>query len=182
MKLDPMATASAATASGMAAAEGRAASSPAITLRAYALAAIASCVSVEEKSEAIELRFLREHLAAVAPGGEHWVVTLPDYLNRPDASDRRLIELSESLGLTLIETLAIALAAAIEEDLMAGRALAALQAPVGGSRPTLGLLATAMLDAAPRGARPIETLATGRSSLLFLLPLLTALSPLPERS
>jgi hypothetical protein len=166
----------------MAAAEGRAASSPAITLRAYALAAIASCVSVEEKSEAIELRFLREHLAAVAPGGEHWVVTLPDYLNRPDASDRRLIELSESLGLTLIETLAVALAAAVEEDMMAGRALAALQAPVGGSRPTLGLLATAMLDAAPPGARPIETLATGAAARSGLLTLLNEGAPLPERA
>ncbi|MCI0744226.1 MAG: ATP-binding protein [Verrucomicrobia subdivision 3 bacterium] len=155
---------------------------PAVTLRAYALAAIASCLNVEEKSEVIELRFLHEHLTVVAPGGEHWVVTLPDYLNRPDSSDQRLVELSEALSLTLTETLAVALAAAVEEDLMVGRALAHLQSPVGGSRPTLGLLATALLETTPPGAGPIETLSTGAGMRSGLLTLLNETAPLPERA
>src|SRR5262245_61528875 len=113
MRFDPMATAAAAATPGMVTEPV-----PAVTLRAYVLAAIASCVGVAEQSETIELRFLREHLKAVAGGGTHWLVMLADCLKQPAASDRQLIELSETLGLTLLETLAVALAAAVEDDMM----------------------------------------------------------------
>lgn len=156
-------------------------SAPAISLRAYAMAAIASCVGAMEH-ESLEIRFLRDHLSQVSPRGEHWIVTLPDYLNRPGAVDRRLIDLSNRLSLALIETLAVALAVAVEDDLMVGRALALLQAPVGGSRPTLGLLATAFIDAVPPGTRPIDALVTGAAVRCGLLTILNDGAPLPERT
>lgn len=172
-----------ASASAAAAAPGIAAEAePAVTLRAYALAAIALCVNVTEQSEVIELRFLREQLDSVAGGGATWLATLADYLKQPANSDRQLIDLSETLKLTLLETLVVALAAAVEDDMMVGRVLAHLQTPVGGSRPTLGLLATALREAAPPGARAIETLATGIGVRSGLLTLLNEAAPLPERA
>lgn len=159
---------------------------PALTLRAYALAALAARVKDQLPGEApnaaLELRYLREQLAAVSPGGESWIERLPDYLNWPDAGDQPLLALAEELRLTLMETLAVALAAATEDDVMVGRALAYLQAPLGGSRPTLGLLATALAESCPPGERPLETLVTGNAVRSGLLYLLNEGAPLPERA
>ena len=65
---------------------------------------------------------------------------LRDWLSDPPATAQRLLALSAHLELTLIEVAALALAAAVETDTMAGRVLAWLQAPVAGARPTIGLL------------------------------------------
>lgn len=60
----------------------------------------------------------------------------------PPPEDLRLHALAAHLGLGAAETLATALACAVELQPMAGRALAWLQSPAGGARPTLGLVAT----------------------------------------
>ena len=65
---------------------------------------------------------------------------LRDWLRDPPAAAQRLLALSAHLELALIEVAALALAAAVETDTMAGRVLAWLQAPVAGVRPTIGLL------------------------------------------
>ncbi|MBL8350561.1 MAG: ATP-binding protein [Burkholderiaceae bacterium] len=63
------------------------------------------------------------------------------WLLQAPATDAGLRSIAQALNLDLCETVATALALAIEFDPMVGRALAWLQAPVGGARPTLGLLA-----------------------------------------
>ena len=69
-------------------------------------------------------------------------LALRDWPLRPPRSDAGLHAVATALGLDIAETLATALALAVEFDAMAGRALAWLQAPVGATRPTLGLVAS----------------------------------------
>jgi hypothetical protein len=69
-------------------------------------------------------------------------LALRDWLLRPPLADAGLHAVATALGLEIAETLATALALAVEFDAMAGRALAWLQAPVGATRPTLGLVAS----------------------------------------
>jgi hypothetical protein len=97
-------------------------------------------------------------------------------------TDLPLLRLADELGLTTIELLAVALAAAVEDDVMVGRALARLQAPLGGSRPMLGLLAASFAPAAPESMRPSDVLVTGMAVRSGLLSLLGDQMPLPERS
>lgn len=151
------------------------------SLRSFALAAAASVVQqATDDGASLEVQYLREHLAAVAPAGESWHARLPEYLARPRVSDVPLLALAHELGMTLAELLAVALAAAVEDDLMAGRALAYLQAPVGGSRPTLGLLARLLADL-PDCPAALQTLAAGAAERAGVLTL-NGESPLPERS
>ena len=99
----------------------------------------------------------------------------------PHETDGPLLQLAETLRLHPIETLATALAAAVEMDLMCGRAVAHLQSPVGGSRPTLGLLAAAFREYDPEG-QVIERLLTGAAVESGLLQILNEGAPLAERS
>ena len=155
--------------------------SPSISLRAFALAAAA--MNLDERSaEAVplEAQYLRAHLAAVAPPGKPWYGNLKDYLKSRATADARLLALARELDLTLAEVLTIALAAAVEDDVMAGRALAFLQAPVGGSRPTLGLLAHLLADLPDQGS-PLDLLSAGAAQHTGLLTFVGE-GPLPERA
>lgn len=71
------------------------------------------------------------------------------WCQNPHPEDRKLHALCGHLQLSSVECLALALAAEVELNPMAGRVLAWLQHPVGGVRPTVGLIATAVarLDA-----------------------------------
>jgi hypothetical protein len=154
---------------------------PAFTLRAFALAALASSVLEGSGSDAPALALLadqRDRLPSAPDAG-----ALAAYLRAPAPADAPLAALSAALGLAPIETLAVALAAAVEEDVMVGRALAHLQAPVGASRPTLGLLAGAFAAYVPPERNPLEALAAGvavRSGLLVIAG--GDAAPLPERA
>jgi hypothetical protein len=151
------------------------------SLRAFALAAAAAMVQdAPEDGAPIELRYLREQLAIVAAAGTSWHERLPAYLSRPREIDARLLALARELNLSLAEIIATALASAVEDDLMVGRALAYLQAPVGGSRPTLGLLAS-LLAGLPECPEPLQTLAAGGAQRAGVLALQSE-SPLPERA
>src|SRR5256714_6235375 len=158
--------------------------SPAISFQTYALAGIASHVSnnslLAEKS--LEIQFLLEHLRAVDPEGKGWATGFPDYLREPDSRDALLFYCARELGLTVIETLAVALAASIEEDVMIGRVLAYLQSPLGNSRPTLGLIATSFIGLVAAGVSPINLLLNGNALRSGLLTLPADGLPLPERS
>jgi hypothetical protein len=92
---------------------------------------------------------------------------------------RRLATLARALALTDAEVAAVALALRVEDDLLVGRVLAALQAPVGGSRPTLGLLHA--LLAGLGGASP-AAITAGRAVSTGLLQRLDPERPLPEQS
>ena len=155
------------------------------TLTTYALAAAATSISDSANGEGAStdpvLRYLRDHHAMASAGSSGlWHEGLADYLERPSPADTPLLELAMALGLGTLELLAVALAAAVESDVMAGRALAHLQAPVGGSRPTLGLLATCLAPASASGD-PISELVAGRASETGLLKLLDDAAPLAER-
>ena len=135
---------------------------PERSLRTYALAALAARVNDMLKPNVLEHQFLRLHLDAL--DSPKWFDTLSDYMREPAERDLPLIYLAQQLRLTLFEMLTVVLAAAVEDDVMVGRALAQLQAPVGGSRPTLGLLTAALFETIEQGVHPIDALITGRRS------------------
>ena len=97
-------------------------------------------------------------------------------------ADTRLLKLGAELGLTPFELLSVALAVATEDDAFAGRALARVQAPIGGARPTLGLLATAFAAALGASESPYSVLLNGAAVNTCLLTLLNETAPLPERA
>src|SRR5690606_4528980 len=88
-----------------------------------------------------------------------------------------------NLRLSPMETVALALCRAVETDPMAGRALAFLQSPAGGARPTVGLVLTAVSSFDP--APPVALLAAlldGPARAAGLLILGAEARPLPENT
>src|SRR2546422_6906561 len=156
---------------------------PPVCLRSYALAALAARANDGDGTRASshELRFLRDHWDAVCRDGADWAQALPSYLRQPSAVDLPLLRVCDQLGLSALELLAVSLAAAVEDDVMVGRAVAYLQAPLGASRPTVGLLVTAFGGTGESGTRFVDALATGAAVESGLLTLLGEGAPLPER-
>ncbi|MCB9765098.1 MAG: ATP-binding protein [Alphaproteobacteria bacterium] len=130
-----------------------------------ALAALAALASGDTAEEAA---WLREQ--ALALGGIGWPDVLPDCEGPQRA-------LADALRFTLAERLSLALAAEVEVNPMAGRAVAWLQAPLGGSRPTLGLLASAVAE-----GHPVESVASGAAVGCGALVLRGAELPLAEQT
>jgi len=155
----------------------------AVTLRNYALAGLAELTQLpgSSSSPCPEQRYLMDHLAAVSPTNRGFLATLPAYLSKPDVHDARLVRLASALGLSMFEQLAVVLATAVEADAMAGRAVAWLQAPVAGSRPTLGLAAAAFAAASGAGAQALHVLLSGKAMQSGLLTVMSESGPLPER-
>ena len=106
-----------------------------IDLRTFALAAVFSVSG--DATDVPEASFLRTHYQLA--GEANWPRELKRYLRKPARTDVPLTDLSGALGLDPVEILMVTLAAAVETDLLTGRAIARVQSPVGGSRPTLGL-------------------------------------------
>src|ERR1044071_3179437 len=153
----------------------------AIALRTYALAALAERAFGGAVPDAVEGRYLLDHLVAVDPNRTGWATSLPDYLKRVEPADRPLAALSHAMGLTLFEGLTVALCAAVEDEAMAGRAVAHVQAPLGGSRPTVGLVMESF-RAAATGARLPDALMCGAAMQSGLLTVMGDQAPLPERT
>lgn len=107
-----------------------------LSLATFALASLATRLNATDKGA--EAEYLRH--ASERAGGEKWREQLERYLHAPVLADRPLLEIAARLPLTLVEILGVALAAIVEAETLAGRAMAYLQHPMGGSRPTLGLL------------------------------------------
>lgn len=162
------------------------AAAPRPALRDFVLAGLASLTGHDADPErsatspVAEVRYLTERQALVARGTDPWYARLDTCLASPAESDVPLLILSREMGLSLAELLSAALAAAVEDDLMAGRALAYVQSPVGGSRPTLGLLAT-LLGPLPACAHAIEAIATGAGQRTGMIAI-QGEGPLPERT
>ena len=157
--------------------------SPSVDLRCFALAALATCaMDLAGPAETPELRSLQQHLQKLPSDMREWPRQLAAYLANPDEHDRPLVYLAAQLKLNPLEVLAIALASAVETDISVGRAIARLQAPVGGSRPTLALLAasigTVLTDST---SDAIDVLATGGAVQSGFLNLLSEVAPLAER-
>lgn len=96
----------------------------------------------------------------------------------PAPEDRVLVQLADALGLGDAELLAVAICLACDVTPDAARALAEMQAPIGGSRPLVGMLATVL---APLGAS-VPGLACGQAVESGLLRLGEEPAALAERS
>ena len=156
-----------------------------VGLRRYVLAAIAACASQDGSAfaDAPEFRFLENQTQGLAGDSQSWRDEFTDYLRDPNPVDIPLLQLATELGLSTIETLAVALAAAVETDVAVGRAVARLQAPIGGSRPTLALLAASigtLVDEADMN--PIDAIVTGNAVQSGLLNIINETAPLSERA
>jgi hypothetical protein len=146
-------------------------------LRFFGLAMLASVLPPGDPSA--EAQFLRSH-GSVGDDGGPSDEFLDRYLANPAACDRPLLQLGGELGLSRIELLVTAIAAGVETDLMYGRAIAHLQEPVGGSRPTFGLLAAALARFG-NGGNVIAAILTGAGVESGLLQVLNDGAPVAER-
>jgi hypothetical protein len=111
---------------------------PPLAELAFALLAPPATAEPPSGPEAAWLQECATRVAAGATGGQE---QLAQWRALPPPADQRLAALAATLRLSLAETLAVALVCAAETDSMAARVLAWLQAPVGGARPTVGLVA-----------------------------------------
>jgi hypothetical protein len=154
------------------------------TLRILALSAVAALAEANPalNRESREWLYAAEFLNQVPSDKTRWVQAVWAALREPALEDRALAHLAAALSCTVVEALSIALAAAVDEDLMAGRVLAFLQAPVGGSRPMAGLLAAAFADLVEPGRRALDVLLAGAAIRSGLLVLGGDDSPVPERA
>ena len=125
---------------------------------------------------------LLEQLAGdLSPGEWGLPAAVREALLAPASCDVPLASLARHLQLSPVEVLTIAVAAAVESDAVAGRVLAHLQAPLGGARPTVALLARAFGRAFPQEHLPLA-LATGVAARTGLFGLSNDALPLPERT
>lgn len=155
---------------------------PALRLRDIALAAIGrSCHGGEGTSTSQEAVFLRQAATLLSENGSALPHALRNSLQKPDRADIWLVGLARDLQLAPVEVLAVALAARVEDETFTGRVLAHVQAPVGGSRPTLGLIAHAFAAALDQDTNVLATLLNGAAATTGLLAILNDSAPLPER-
>lgn len=142
------------------------------------------------RDEAPEEGYLHEQrfrLAALAATeGDDVACLLRGYLKDPAPRDRPLLQLYRRLGLAPVELLAAALALGVEYDPWVGRVLAFLQAPLGGGRPTLGLLESAFAPLVASGAAGSGWVAGaicgGDAVASGLLQRVNLEAPLPEQA
>jgi hypothetical protein len=81
----------------------------------------------------------------------------------PTDADLPLVRLAAALGLGPVEHLALALLDAVERDAVFARTVAALQAPLAGARPTLGLTTELLAPLAGSPAAALDALLDGRA-------------------
>ncbi len=149
-------------------------------LRDLALAALARHLDAA-RDEGPEAAWLAAVAKPVHEAGRPLDALFTAALEHPRREDAALVALARRCTLVPAEVLAVALAAAVEDDLMAGRVLAFAQAPVGGSRPTLGLLAELSHSLAPNRRTTAAALAQGPAVSCGLLTVLHDGAPCPER-
>jgi hypothetical protein len=152
------------------------------SLSHLALAAVAQRVDPVSDSPPPEARYLLDFARDLPTAAGPFAALVRGALQDPRPEDAALARLAQAWNLSLAEVLSLALAVTVERDLLAGRALAYLQAPVGGSRPTLGLLSAAFgqLD----GERPLSPTRLAHSTVFLsgALHLPADGPPLPERA
>jgi hypothetical protein len=145
-------------------------------LRAVALSLLAGAVPAPAaEPERPEEQFLRAQAWDAEP-----LAQLDACLAAPAPHDRRLVALARGLNLSRLELVAAALARAVEDTPLVGRAIAHLQAPIAGSRPCLGLLAQVLASLCDRA--PLAELMSGRALATGFLEVVETELPLPERT
>jgi hypothetical protein len=151
------------------------------TLTQLALAAVAHRIGIPAEPDSPEAAYLAEKARDLPSTPDGLANLARQIVRKPSSDDVSLIRLASTWKLSLAETLSLALVSVIERDLLAGRAIAYAQAPVGGSRPTLGLLAESFgqLDDTRR-LNPVQ-LASSPAFSSGALTLHNDGAPLPER-
>ena len=156
-----------------------------INLKSFVLACIGRLIPDDNASAntSFEQGYLRHFRQQIGPA-ETYKKALNAYLQKPRKEDYYLIDLARQLKLSNIELLTISLALSVEEDPMVGRVIAFIQAPVGGSRPTLGLLQSALgLIASEEQAQWIAgSIVSGMAIQCGVLNILNIDAPLPEQT
>ena len=152
----------------------------ALRVRDIAVAAVATSVRGTAADPSFEGQRLEE-AAGVLRAARSMSQALDEICKRHPSDDDTLVWLAMQLRLSKLELLTVALAAAVEEDPLIGRLLAYVQAPVGGSRPTLGLLARAFGSAADSNSAVLANLLNGVAVNSGLVTVLNDAAPLPER-
>ncbi|HYR91461.1 MAG TPA: ATP-binding protein [Terriglobia bacterium] len=135
----------------------------------------------DETNAGFEIQFLKKIGANVRESGSSLHQVMEATFRKPDPEDSWLVWLATELHLTPVEMLVAALAAAVEDSPLIGRVLAHVQAPVGGSRPTIGLLVQAFSKSFDAHAPVPVALLNGSAVKSGLLAVLNESAPLPER-
>ena len=156
-----------------------------LSLKSLALACIGQLVDFQDSSVVIsqEQQFLKNYIEPLKQRGS-LQAQLNNYLKQAKDVDQGLILLAKQLPLDDIELLTIALALAVEVDPMVGRVIAYIQSPIGGSRPTLGLLESAFAEFSADGDSQWVggSIVSGAAVHCGLLTILNNSAPFPEQS
>jgi len=97
--------------------------------------------------------------------------------------DRRLLALGYHLRLTDCEILALVLLLGVEKDALIGRCIAYVQAPIGGSRPTMGLINSVYAQFEfEDSALTASLLISGKAVETGIIKILNPSAPIPEQS
>ena len=151
-----------------------------VRLHEIGLAAVAAACG-PTRSTGQEADILRHTGALVFAHGRSLADALDQAMRHPLPDDDRLVGIARDLRLSSVEVLAIALAASVEDDALTGRVLAHVQAPLGGSRPTVGLLISACGGTIADTAGVVPALINGAAARTGLLTILNDAAPIPER-
>ena len=157
------------------------------TLGLGAIGALAANGEPDADAKTIELEHLMISTAQLGDPAE-WAGTLRARVDDPADDERTLTSLARHLHLTPVELLALRIALAVEEDALACRAVATLQAPIAGSHPSLGLLEHALRPFLWSGGERSHAinlcaeLAGGNAIHSGALTLCATDAPLPERT
>ena len=154
-----------------------------LKLRHVALACVGRLLFVEEDVEPLgaEQIYLYNHYDAL----RHVDISkaLNRCLSQPSTADAQIANLDQLLNLSHVEVVAMVLALMVEEEPMIGRVLAHIQAPVGGSRPALGMLEAALAPLSPdQDGWVTGTMLAGNAIASGVLLLLNQQAPLPEQT
>jgi len=156
---------------------------PALDLKNWVMGLLAGMLPPEQQKEPSQPE--AAYLMHTVPAKPHGPLNLNDMIQNSHSGEKELIGL---LGKTLpdcSDIIALTLCYLVETDPMAGRCMAYLQQPIGGSRPTLSLLATLIRDS---GLCPGDNMGNimanivhGKAVALGLLQVLNEAAPLPEQ-
>jgi hypothetical protein len=152
-----------------------------IPLREIVAGAIGGCVGQRGRDSIGAVRHLIDRASARGVTVANWMELLRGDLGAGAAEDVLLLALAGALRLSAVETLTLALLVAVQDDPGVARAVAAIQAPVEGAWPTVGLAAEAFGPAAADGEDVMDSLVGGAMRRSGCAILLDPEQPLVER-
>jgi hypothetical protein len=117
--------------------------------------------------------------ALVGTNADSLLSTFKKSLQTPLEDDYPIVEMARQFSLTLVEILCLRLTMSAEEDLEVGHAIAQLQTPVTGHRPTVGLMAHAFGES--MGVRAVQVIGHGSAVRHGILVVGVEDIPLSER-